>query len=234
MQRLELRVYRRHDPDLAVIAASGYNIGKIIRHALLSYAHNEPYFLLIDEPLNAELSDCKFFHYGVSFSDEAVCELLKSIISGRRNAFAKMLLRNCIIENCIESLFVADKKEFCRQVFQKNCSVKNITALPNVYFLSQYKEAEKDIHVLGKIIKVSPAKAKPLATDTLFVSPKSIQQPTVPAEDELTPQLATLQSFPSNAAEVQITIPNIADSEQSDDEFGGFRALLEGDLSSIF
>lgn len=106
--RHDLIISRFKEPDLLSIYQAGYSLPKMIRDALISFAHGQPIKIdLGDTPLTLDDTKKQRARIAVFIPDEdtVTTALLKSIKPRLKSEFLKMVLRNALVSQNIAPFF---------------------------------------------------------------------------------------------------------------------------------
>lgn len=98
--RLDVRIYKKHDADIAALSYAGYSVTNMIKDALDALVENRPFAIDIGHVDVPDFADHRNVHVTITLKTHAnpkLVELIKSIRPGYRCAFCKMVLRNTFI-----------------------------------------------------------------------------------------------------------------------------------------
>lgn len=138
--RVEVRVYKLFDIDIASLMNAGFPVAAMMKEAIISFAHGTPVKYLIDRDVSFDLSCKKSIHtaFDIPQEDEVTIRLLKSIIKGYRNTFCKMVFRNSLVIQNIQG-FIGNRSLYSSSV--KNTLLKSEELfLGDAKKLSEFKE----------------------------------------------------------------------------------------------
>lgn len=182
--RVEVRVYKLFDIDIASLMNAGFPVAAMMKEAIISFAHGTPVKYLIDRDVSFDLSCKKSIHtaFDIPPDDEVTIRLLKSVIRGYRNTFCKMIFRNSLVIQNLQG-FIGNQSLF-------SSSVKNTLLKSEELFrgdakkLSEFKEcnAAEPASVSQKQ-KRERKKAEKKETQPAAVSPSPISD-TTPVDSE--------------------------------------------------
>lgn len=98
--RIDIFIYRWHDPDLVMLHEAGYSLGRLTTEAVSAYAHGKNIKIDVSEALEhaLPLSGAKKYRYAAIFddSDTVTTGLIKHILPRFKSAFCKTVLRNSL------------------------------------------------------------------------------------------------------------------------------------------
>lgn len=102
---VELRYYKRFDPDLIALYESGINFNDYLPDIIMAYTKGWEYHLLVPFCPACDLDERKLIHTRVRIRDPASIELLKKVKIGYRNTFCKLLIRNALVRQSFGVFF---------------------------------------------------------------------------------------------------------------------------------
>lgn len=120
--KIEIRLYKAHDPDLIMLTSYGISISALVKKALLNYVegNNEKYYIPHSKSCSTQN---RSYRYHISIDDPRVAELMQNIKFRYRNAFCKALLRDMLIIDPLGIYFSQDA-----QIEYETNRIKEITA----------------------------------------------------------------------------------------------------------
>lgn len=115
--RVEVRVYKLFDIDIASLMNAGYPVAAMMKEAIISFAHGIPVKYYIDQDIFFDFSCKKSIHtaFDIPANDDVTIRLLKSIIKGYRNTFCKMIFRNSLVIQNLQG-FIANQSFYFSSV----------------------------------------------------------------------------------------------------------------------
>lgn len=155
---VDVRIYKRFDPDLYALCNAGYPISRMMKEVVTSYAHCEPIFYLVDEaiPLEDQTKQHYHIHFAVSKKDAETTYMLNHIKHKLRNCFCKILMRNALVQQNVVSLFTDPALV---QLHNADMSLKNPYRLQNVIPLSQIPKEKREFTFAGQTVAYENTKA---------------------------------------------------------------------------
>lgn len=98
--RIDIYIYRWHDPDLVMLHEAGYSLSKLTAEAVSAYAHGKNIKIDVSgiQEHVSSLSNAKKYRYAAIFddSDTVTISLIKQILPRFKSAFCKTVLRNSL------------------------------------------------------------------------------------------------------------------------------------------
>ncbi len=155
---VEVRLYRRWDLDLIAMADAGYDMTKMIKEALMSYANGVKVQFVIDEFTDFSADNKKMvrMRFSIPNSDVNTCYMLRHIKQKQRSNFCKMLFRNCLQQQNLPIYFTDEK---LRQLHDIDLANKSSGYQSAPVFATSLKNENKDFNFLGRRIKVDNPKS---------------------------------------------------------------------------
>lgn len=179
--RLEVRFYKRFDPDLLALAELGVNLLEILRKALYAYARGERYQALVPVCKPHDLSGRQGMHSGTNITDEASIKLLQQIKVSYRNSFCKILIRDALVAQSL-CVFMSNPA-YIKQEKQRIHAIEanGTDELDVLYPTKKQDTLEK---VLGKGARKEPQEKDAKKTQNIQQKPKPDHVRPQPAKPE--------------------------------------------------
>lgn len=140
--KIEIRLYKAHDPDLIMLTSYGISISSLVKKALLNYVEgkNEKYYIPRSKPCTAQN---KSYRYHISIEDPRVAELMQNIKFRYRNAFCKALLRDMLLIDPLGIYFSQNA-----QIEYETNRIKEIATSPisPIILNGKKKQKNREVH----------------------------------------------------------------------------------------
>lgn len=213
--RLEIRYYKRFDPDLLALAEIGINLSEILKKALYAYARGDRYQVLVPVSKPHDLSGRQGLHSAVTITDDQSIRLLKQIKHMFRNSFCKILIRDALVLQSL-SVFMTDKDCLNKEIHRIHEIEAGGTENMDVMYPSKKKESAQ-VRILGRESVKKDGEEKPKAKPAKNVS-------SAPAKQKLAESDSAGLSSPKQEKEAS---DSRADQSDNDGLFGVFRSMMD-------
>ena len=136
-----VRIYKQHDTDLLMLAATGFPLAGMIANALNAYAHGTPLFYLLEGVTYADLKDKKCVRVRMELTDPETIKMFSSVTNQYKNMFCKTALRNTLIQQNLNCFFTQDSEGDYQQ---DNYKIKTGPAYPGLMVIRPSGKFIKD------------------------------------------------------------------------------------------
>lgn len=176
--RINLRVYKRWDPDIIALHEAGYPVGIMMKMALINYANGTPLFYYLDEIVPVNIDDRETYHMLISIpnTEKNVVYMMTHLKNRTKSSFVKMVFRNALISQNL-GVFFTDPN--LQQLSVINNSFRNVGTLKNVVPCSALRNHDTVISIFGKQIAKGRKKAINVNSNPYINMPNSPQIPPI-------------------------------------------------------
>lgn len=141
---LEIRYYKRFDPDLIALIQNGVDLTSQLPAIIKAYAHGETYHFYVPSSFckTVDLNEQKQIHNRVTITDEKSIQLLSKVREGYRNTFCKILLREALLHQNLSAFFLDQEiiQKECARVQNMDTDTENIVTATTASFKGQQKK----------------------------------------------------------------------------------------------